>query len=176
MTVLKLRYYGDPVLRKRCPELTKFDEELKRFAKDLEETLYAHPAAGLAAPQVGSSLRIFTKRNYVVREDGTIKYTDAKFYINSKITPIGFELQDELEGCISVPGPWLPIIRPMHVRIEACDLDGKPFVEELDGYKARCVMHENDHVNGVLFFDRADPKDRNKIEPVLRAIKKKYNP
>ena len=176
MPSLPLRYYGDPVLRKRAEEVTVFDEELKKFAQDLIDTVYAHPAAGMAAPQVGKSLRIFASRNFYVRPDGYYEYTDVDVYINPKITILGDELEDDMEGCLSIPGIREYVIRPKKVRIEAVDMHGKPIVHELEGYKARNILHENDHINGVLFIDRIDKKARNKIDPVLRSIKKKYNP
>jgi peptide deformylase len=176
MPSLPLRYYGDPILRKRAEEVTVFDEELKQFVQDLIDTVYAHPAAGMAAPQVGKSLRIFASRNFYVRPDGYYEYTDVDVYINPKITILGDELEDDVEGCLSIPGIREYVIRPKFVRIEAVDVNGNPVVQEFEGYKARNILHENDHINGVLFIDRIDQKARKKHDPVLRAIKKKYNP
>ena len=172
---LPLRYYGDPILRKRGQEIAVFDEELKQFAETLIQTMYANPAAGLAAPQVGRSIRMFARRNFIVKENGWIEYTDAQIFINPRITVLSDELQEEDEGCLSIPGLRANVIRPMHIRVEAFDQHGNPFTEELEGYKARIVMHENDHINGVLFIDRVNVHDRKKIDAELRAIKKKYS-
>ena len=174
MPTLNLFYYGHPVLRKRASEVTVFDEELKRFVQDLIDTVYAHPAAGLAAPQVGKSLRIFASRNFYVRPDGYYEYTDVDVYINPKITILDEELEEDTEGCLSIPGIREQVIRPKRVKIEAVDAEGKPIVQEFEGYKARNILHENDHINGVLFVDRLDPRVRKKIDPLLRDIKKKY--
>ncbi len=169
-----IRYYGDPVLRKRAQEVTIFDEEIKRFIAGLVRTMYANPAAGLAAPQVGKSLRIFVRRNCLIDEEGNIKYTDEQVFVNPRITILDDELQEEEEGCLSLPGIREEVVRPMRIRVEALDGEGTPFTEELEGYRARVIMHENDHINGVLFVDRIDPKARKKIEPILRALKKKH--
>jgi len=171
---LSLRYYGDPILRKRAQDVVVFDAEIKQFAQALVQTMYGNPAAGLAAPQVGRSIRIFARRNFIVKEDGWLEYTDAQVFINPRITILDDELQEDEEGCLSIPNLRAQVTRPLRIRVEAFDADGKPFTEELEEYKARVVMHENDHLNGVLFVDRLDPKERKKIEPELRAIKKKY--
>ncbi len=171
---LNLCYYGDPILRKRAQEITVFDDELKKFSEALIKAVYDNPAAGLASPQVGKSIRMFVRRNFIVKDDGWIEYTDTTLFINPRITVLDDELQEEDEGCLSIPGLRGNVIRPMRIRVEASDIKGNPFTEELEGYKARIVLHENDHINGVLYIDRMDPKERKKLEPELRAIKKKY--
>jgi len=169
-----IRFYGDSVLRKRAQEVTIFNEEIKQFIAGLVRTMFAHPAAGLAAPQVGKSLRIFARRNCNIDEDGNIEYTDSQVFVNPRITILDDALQIDDEACLSIPGIREDVVRPVRIHVEALDGEGNPFTEELEGYRARVILHENDHINGVLFVDRVDHKVRKRIEPLLRVIKKKY--
>jgi peptide deformylase len=79
------------------------------------------------------------------------------------------------EGCLSIPKLHGNVIRPWRITVQATDLEGNDFVEDFEGLQARCIMHENDHINGVLYIDRMTPASRKEFEPVLREIKKKYS-
>lgn len=173
---LPIYYYGHPILRKRCEPITEITDEIRKLVADMIETMDANNGIGLAAPQVGHSVRLFVLRNYVFPEDGQWTMSEPKVYINPKLSGPGESRLLDTEGCISFPGIRLEVARPDRITIEAMDLDGNIFVEELEGYNARVRMHENDHINGVLFIDRVDVNARNKIEPFLREIKNKYNP
>jgi peptide deformylase len=175
--LLKIYYYGHPVLRKHCEPVEKITDEIRRLAKDMIETMDKNDGVGLAAPQVGHGIRMFVLRDYIFTEDGHWTLSDkAKVYINPKLTLPGEHKVIDTEGCLSLPGLRLKVERPDRITVEALDLDGNIFVEELEGYNARVRMHENDHINGVLFTDRVDANTRKKIEPILREMKKKYNP
>jgi peptide deformylase len=170
----KVYYYGDPILRKRCEPITEITDEIRQLAKDMIETMDKNDGVGLAAPQVGYPIRMFVLRNYIFTEDGRWTLSEPKVYINPKLSCPSEEKITETEGCLSFPGLRLDIERPDKITVEATDLNGQVFIEELEGYNARTRMHENDHINGVLFIDRINEKIRNKIEPILRNIKKKY--
>ncbi len=172
--LLKLYYYDHPVLRKRCAPIEKITPEIRQIAMDMIETMDHANGAGLAAPQVGHSLRMFVLRHYFFDENGKWTLSEPKVYINPKLTnPTGDFIEDD-EGCLSFPGIRVDVVRPDEITVEATNLDGELFVEHLEGYNARLRMHENDHINGVLFIDRLTPAERNRIEPILRSIKKKY--
>jgi peptide deformylase len=174
--ILQLLYYGNPKLRKKCQPIVQITEDLKQLAQDMIDTMLAHDAVGLAAPQIGRHERIFVTRSYNIHPDGKWSLNAPKIYINPKIVWYSKELDTNEEGCISVPGLAPKVTRPYRVRVEALDLDGLPFTEEWEFYNARMIMHENDHLNGVLNIDRIDNRTRKQIEPYLREIKKKYNP
>lgn len=173
--LLKIYYYGHPILRKRCEPVTEITDEIRKLAKDMIETMDKNDGAGLAAPQVGHSIRMFVLRNYVFTEDGQWRLSEPKVFINPKLSSPSEEKVTDTEGCLSIPGLRLHVERPEKITVEAMALDGTVFVEELEGYNARVRMHENDHINGVLFTDRVDVNTRKKIEPILREIKKKYS-
>ena len=172
--ILPICFYGDPVLRKRAEPVVEITEEIRQLVADMIETVYAKDALGLAAPQVGKSLRIFVLREYVRLEGEEEKYTlsDMKVYINPKLSSPSQKKVVDVEGCLSIPGITLEVERPESITVTAMDLEGNTFTEELHGYNARIRMHENDHINGVLFIDRVDPKERLKIDPELNKIKK----
>ena len=173
--LLRIYYYGHPVLRKRCEPVHEITEEIRTLVRDMIETMDKSDGIGLAAPQVGHSLRIFVLRNYVPVEGGQWTLSEPKVYINPKLSNPGKQLVSDSEGCLSFPGLRFSVVRPDRITIEAMDLDGKIFIEEVEGYNARVRMHENDHINGVLYIDRIDADEKNQIEPILKEIKKKFS-
>ncbi len=176
--ILPIRYYGDPVLRKRCEPILEITDEIRQLVADMIETMNAHNGLGLAAPQVGHLVRLFVLREYLTEEDGDeeeLRLSEPKVYINPKITNPSDELISDVEGCLSIPEIKYPVFRPLKITVTATDLEGKEFTEELEDYNARIRMHENDHINGVLFIDRLEPDFKKKIDPILVAIKKKYS-
>lgn len=173
---LPIRYYGDPVLRKKCAPIEEITPEIRKLAQDMIETLDKLNAQGLAACQVGHSIRMFVLRNYVENPDGSWSVSDPVVFINPKIISHSKETIKDREGCMSIPGLRGVVERPLKATVEALDLDGKVFVEDSEGYNARCRFHENDHINGVLYVDRLDVHERKRLEPYLQAIKKKYFP
>jgi len=169
---LPILIYGDPRLRKRCAPIEKVTEEIQQLARDMIETMDLSNGIGLAASQVGQLVRLFVCRSYIETEDGRWAMTEPQVYINPKLTDHSKETIEDDEGCISIPRLRGNVVRPCKVTIEALDINGNPFREELEGYNARIRMHENDHINGVLYIDRMSDKDRKAIEPALQKIKK----
>ncbi len=173
--ILQIYYYGHPVLRKHCTLIEEITEEIRKLAQDMIETMDKSDGIGLAAPQVGHPIRMFVCRNYILGEDKSWTLSEPKVYINPKLSSPSNRLLTDTEGCLSFPKLRLEIDRPDSIIVEAQDIHGNHFREEIEGYNARVRMHENDHINGVLFIDRVDAGTRKKIDPVLRNIKKKFN-
>jgi peptide deformylase len=170
--LLPLVYYGDPRLRKKCAPVEEVTDEIRRLIADMVETMDAHNGVGIAAPQVGRCIRLFVLRNYIADAEGqTALSAEAYAYINPTVSILSAHTAADTEGCLSIPGVREQVERPMSVRVEAQDASGVWFVEEAEGYNARVRLHENDHLNGVLFIDRIDPKRRRLIEPALRKLK-----
>ena len=145
MAILKIVKEGDDVLRKRCREVDVITPRIKTLIEDMIETLHEAQGAGLAAPQVGILKRIAIVET---EPDETI------VLINPKIVAYYGE-QEELEGCLSIPGKWGITKRPMGVTVNALDMDGNPVTYTGTGLKARAFCHEIDHLDGVLFKDKA---------------------
>jgi len=173
---LSLRYYGDPVLRKKCRLIEEITPEVRKLVQDMIETFDAANGIGLAACQIGVDLALFVLRNYVFDEKGEVTgVTDPQVYINPKILFVSEETCIEEEGCLSIPGLRAPVCRPERIIIEATDLKGNLFKEDLSGMNARVRLHENDHINGTLYVDRLDPHEKKKVEGFLKELKKKQS-
>ena len=158
MTVRPIREIGDPVLRTPSDEVRAFDRELEALVRDLLETVDHPGRAGLAAPQIGVSARVFS---YNI--DG-----DMGYVVNPRIVEVSEEIQDSDEGCLSVPGIWAPTVRGMHCTVEGFDMRGEPMRVEGSGMLARCFQHEVDHLDGKLFIDRLTGEARKHAMRALR--------
>lgn len=157
MSLQQIRVFGDPVLKTHALPVTDFDKELRVLVRDLTETMLDAPGAGLAAPQIGVSLRVFT---YCV--DGVVGHL-----VNPDLD-LSEELQDGPEGCLSLPGLTFDTRRAMRVVAKGFDMHGEPVVIEGSEFLARAVQHETDHLDGILFIDRLDPEARKEA---MRAIR-----
>ena len=154
MAVLDVRLYGDPVLRKVAEPVRAVTPEIKQIIDDMVETMWHQVGIGLAAPQVGISLRL------VVMDDGK---RGARTLINPVITECGGSVREE-EGCLSLPGIFADVERNKWVRVSAEDEGGRPLSFEAHGLQAKVIQHEIDHLDGVLFIDRLPPVTRDRIK------------
>lgn len=154
-----IRLFGDPVLRTAADPVTTYDKELRRLVKDLTETMLDAGGAGLAAPQLGVSLRVFA---YYV--DDVLGHL-----INPVLDLIGDEEQKGEEGCLSIPGLFFDCKRHLHVVAKGMNMHGEPVTIEGSEMLARCVQHETDHLDGVLFIDRLDTETRRAALQAIRA-------
>jgi peptide deformylase len=157
MAVQSIRLFGDPVLRTPAASVVTFDKELRKLVKDLTDTMVDAPGAGLAAPQIGVSLRVFTY--WVDDEIGHLINPDLD---------LSEELQMGEEGCLSLPDLAFDTPRAMRVVATGMNMHGEPVVIEGDALLARAVQHETDHLDGILFIDRLDPEMRKEAMRVIR--------
>ncbi|MDP9432406.1 MAG: peptide deformylase [Actinomycetota bacterium] len=158
MAVQPIRLFGDPVLTVPSVSVTDFDKELRRLVADLTDTMLEAPGAGLAAPQIGVGLRVFT---YDV--DDVVGHL-----VNPSLELVSDEEQDGEEGCLSFPGLYYPCRRPQRVIVRGFNMHGDPVTIDGSDLMARCVLHEIDHLDGVLFIDRLDAAQRKQA---MRAIR-----
>jgi len=172
---LPLAYYGDPILRKKCEDVEVINDEIRQLVKDMIETLIEHNGIGLSAPQVHKSLRIFITAVPKEQDDGSWLPGTLRVFINPEILWVSDIIENRAEGCLSIPKLYSEVDRPSKVKVRATDLEGNVFEEEFTDLEGRCVLHENDHINGVLFIDRIHGKQRKKLEPMLRQVKKKFH-
>ncbi len=157
MAVLPIRTFGDPVLRERAREVESFDQALSRLADDMIETMQEAPGVGLAAPQVGRSIRL------IVFDVGE----GPRALVNPVLSGLDGEQVGD-EGCLSIPGLYFQVKRALTVRADAFDVVGRPVVIEGEDLLARVLQHEVDHIDGVLFIDRLSPGDRKAALAALR--------
>ena len=158
MSVKPIRLFGDPVLRTPAEPVRDFDAELRRLVKDLTDTMLDAPGAGLAAPQIGVGLRVFT---YHVDDH------EPGHLINPSLD-LSAEQDEDDEGCLSFPGLVYPVKRAWGVVAKGFDMYGDPVTIEGTELLARCIQHETDHLDGILFIDRMD---REQHKAVMKAIR-----
>ncbi|NNH71630.1 peptide deformylase [Nocardia uniformis] len=158
MTIQSVRLFGDPILRARAAEVETFDQQVRQLVTDLTDTMYESGGVGIAAPQIGVGLRVF------VYDTGDA----AGHLINPTFEVIGEETQTGPEGCLSIPGVRDDVTRPLVVLARGVDMDGAPVEFRAEGLLARCVQHETDHLDGVLFLQRLDPAARKEAMRMIR--------
>jgi len=146
--------YGSPVLRKVARQVEKDQPDLKQLVADLFETMYVSDGVGLAAPQIGKSLRLFVIDGTAMAEDDATLNGFKKAFINPTIVEETGDIWTFTEGCLSLPKLRGRVVRPAHIEIRALDRRGNKIELELEGYPARVAQHEIDHLDGVLFIDR----------------------
>lgn len=173
MRVLPLAYYGAPVLRTKCNPVAEITDDIRQLVQDMKETMIAHHGMGLAAPQVHQSIRLFI--THVPPEDNEDENapTETKVFINPELSSPSIDKFKASEGCLSIPTIRADVERPAEITIEYTDLDGQRKTERFSGWQAKAVMHENDHINGVLFFDRIPKDERAKLTPFLTRLEER---
>jgi peptide deformylase len=162
MTVLPIRLVGDPVLREPAKPVTDFDAELRTLVTDLRETLADCNGAGLAAPQLGVGLRVFVFRP-------ELSDSGVDHLVNPVLDFPDDEDQDGPEGCLSIPGVYLDTRRRLNVVAKGYTAHGDPVQVVGGGLLSRCVQHETDHLDGVLFIDRQRPEQQERLLAAIRA-------
>jgi len=164
--------YGHPVLRKVAEDIERDYPGLNQLIKDLFETMYYSEGLGLAAPQIGKSIRIFVIDGKPAAEDEPELGDFKKVFINPQILERTGELMLMTEGCLSIPNLREEVNREAHIRITYYDENWQFFDEVYDGYKARIIQHEYDHLDGILFTDKVSPLRRRLLKSKLTAISK----
>ncbi len=160
VTVVPIRLFGDPVLRTPADPVLDFDKELRTLVADLEQTMLDAPGQGLAAPQIGVGLRVFT---YHVHD------SMSGHLVNPVLHFPDDEQDDGPEGCLSIPGLTFDCRRRLNVVAHGQNMYGDPVTVEGTAMLARCVQHETDHLDGVLFVDRLDAETRRAAMRAIRA-------
>ncbi len=156
MPIREIRILGDPVLRKRAEEVSSFDAELDRLVQDMFATMYHARGIGLAAPQVGVSLRVMVLDLGEADEEGLGPFA----LVNPKLVEASRKTARSAEGCLSIPGVEEVVERPESVVMEGFTPKGEPRIVQASGLMARALQHELDHLDGILFIDRLSPLKR----------------
>ena len=158
MSIKDIRIFGDPVLRTSAIEVVDFDKELRQLVTDLTDTMVDAPGAGLSAPQIGVGLRVFTYH-----------IDDELGHLINPSLELSSEMQEGEEGCLSFPGIFYDTPRALRVVAKGFNQYGEPVTVEGSELMARCVQHETDHLDGILFIDRMDRVQRKLAMKAIRA-------
>lgn len=171
--ILPIYTYGMPVLRKEAEDITPDYPELKQLIADMFETMYRSDGVGLAAPQIGKPIRLAVITLDVLKDDYPEYAGFNKAYINPHILEYDdTETKSMEEGCLSVPGIHEPVRRPTRIRVKYMDEDFQEYDEWVEGYLARVMQHEFDHLDGHLFVDRLAPLRKQMVRSKLTQILK----
>lgn len=157
MPIQPIRLFGDPILRTRADEVVDFDKELRTLVADLTDTMLDAPGAGLAAPQIGVGLRVFTWN-----VDGELGH------LVNPVLDLSDEEQDGEEGCLSFPGLRYDVTRAHGVVAKGQNMYGEPVTIDGSLVLARAIQHETDHLDGILFIDRLDQEQRREAMRIVR--------
>jgi peptide deformylase len=157
VSIKDIRIFGDPVLRTPAIEVVDFDKELRQLVKDLTDTMVDAPGAGLAAPQIGVGLRVFT-----------FHVDDELGHLINPSLDLSSEMQDGEEGCLSFPGIFFDTPRALRMVAKGFNQYGEPVIMEGSELLARCIQHETDHLDGILFIDRMDKAQRKLAMKAIR--------
>ena len=164
MPLRPIRIYGDPMLRQKAREIREFDDSLHALVADLFETMHAYQGVGLAANQVGVAQRVFVV-DVPLEAGGQERFAVVNPMISERK---GKQLGEE--GCLSMPGIAEDVQRALSVRVRGFDEHGQPLDRVVDGFLARAVQHEADHLDGVLFTDRLSPLKKQFLRRELDAL------
>jgi peptide deformylase len=159
LALAQIRQYGDPILRMQAQEITDVDDDVRRLVDRMTSLMEDAQGVGLAATQVGVLRRLFV---FVDGDDG------PRAVVNPQIVKRSDETEPDEEGCLSLQGVKIPVERALRVVVEGLDANGEPVRYELEGYGARVVQHELDHLDGLLIIDRTDDEHRKEALRVLR--------
>jgi peptide deformylase len=166
MALLEIVKYGEPLLERPGKPVKEFDDDLKRLVSDMFETMYASRGVGLAAPQIGVSKRLF-----VMDCSGGSDPEARVALVNPSVLRVEGDQTGE-EGCLSFPGVFFPVKRSLRAVVRAQDVSGEEF--EFDGLEleARCMLHETDHCDGIVFIDRTTPLKRELVRRKIKRLQK----
>jgi len=169
-------YIGNKILREKCKAIKEITPEIALIAKELIETMQAHNGLGLAAPQIGYNLRMFAIQvSDEIDEENYPKDAAPIVLINPVITRFSKEKIVLPEGCLSIPGLHEEVIRPQSIDIEALDVNGRVIIEkDLKFWRGRCIQHECDHLDGILFIDRLPSDLKKKHDAELKEIEARF--
>ncbi len=164
--------YGNPILKKVAEDITEEYPGLEKLAEDMFETMHHAEGLGLAAPQIGKSIRVFVIDGNPVADDEPDMAGFKKVFINARITERSGEQVPMNEGCLSIPNLREEVKRESHIKISYYDEKWEFHDEEYDGFRARVIQHEYDHLDGILFPERLNPLRRRLLKGKLNDISK----
>ena len=170
--ILPVYAYGQPVLKKKAEEIERDFKGLDDLLEDMWETMYHADGVGLAAPQIGQSIRLFLVDTVQAMAEGEEDKGVKKAFINAEMLKEEGDLWSYEEGCLSIPNIRADVERQKKIKIKYYDENFKEYIEEYEGINARVIQHEYDHIEGKLFTEKLKPLKKKMINRKLEQIKK----
>jgi peptide deformylase len=162
---------GNPILRTKAQPVKVVDNQVNDTISQMMEEVLTRNGLGIAAPQIGISLAICITRFPTSTPDCSFVPGEPRVFVNPKILKVSDEVWEEEEGCLSVPKVFSDVCRPYSILVQYQDISLQTFTEEFSGWPARILMHENDHLNGVLFVDRLPNKVKKELRNTIELIR-----
>ena len=175
LRLLPLAYYGDPILTKKAEFISKITSDIKKLVEEMVETMDACEGIGLAAPQIHHSIRLFVIRTPIETDQNKLIPGEVEVFINPILSLQSEEMWQAPEGCLSIPIIRSLVNRPKEVTVEYTTLEGKKIKRRVSGWEAKVIMHEYDHLEGILFIDRLDKEEQSKLTPFLQNLKQRIH-
>ena len=169
LKILPLAYYGQEILRKKASFISSITPEIRMLIEGMIETMDATDGIGLAAPQVHHSVQLFIMRKPVM-EGKNLVFKQVEVFINPLILEFSEDLFREQEGCLSIPHIRHAVSRPKTIKVEYTTLEGERSTEVFSGWEAKIIQHEYDHLQGLFFIDRLEPKEQSKLSSALKKL------
>ena len=173
--LLPLAYYGNPILRRKADLIGEITQDTKQLIEEMIETMDACDGIGLAAPQIHHAIRLFVIRTPIETNENEFESGDVKVFINPILSSPSEETWEAPEGCLSIPTIHSLVKRPKEVTVEYTSIDGNRTTERVSGWQAQVIMHEYDHIEGILFIDRLDQKEQSRLMPLLQNLEKRIH-
>lgn len=173
--LLPLAYLGQPILRKVADPVTSVTDDIRTLVEEMIETMDGYNGIGIAAPQVHHSIKLFLIRKPIEIQEGELDFQDVKVLINPVLSDPSKETWKAIEACLSIPSIQAEVERPREITVEYTDLEGNRRKERAAGWEARAIMHENDHINGILYIDRLSPEERQSLDPFLKSLENRIH-
>ncbi len=166
MAILPVLTQEDEILRKQCEPITTITPAIRKLAKDMVGTMRAAKGVGLAAPQIGQAIQLIVLESPPAEDDDDNPEFPLQVVVNPSFSAESTKQIEGMEGCLSIPQWYGPVMRYQKIRVSGLNLDGKPYEKVVDGFMSRVFQHEIDHLRGVLFTDYIDdPTKLRKIIP-----------
>lgn len=169
MTALRLRYFPDPVLTQVCKPIAAVTPEIQKLARDMIETMMLEKGIGLAAPQIGHSLRIFVVDVKWVQAPGDVNVMEPHVFINPVLT-LSEDVRRGTEGCLSFPEENVNLERAYSVSVSALNIEGEPFTMTAEGLLSIAIQHENDHLDGKTFARFLGPMKKINVRARVKKL------
>lgn len=175
LRLLPLAYYGDPILRKKAVPINDITADITKLVEEMIETMDACDGIGLAAPQIHHSIRLYVIRTPIEIDENKFEPGEVEVFINPTLSLPSEETWKASEGCLSIPTFRFLVERPKQVTVEYTNLEGKIVKRRVSNWEARVIMHENDHIEGILFIDRLYSEEQSKLKPLLENLEKRIH-
>lgn len=170
LALRRIKQMGDPILRSSCSPVREFDKALSTQIDNMDFLMQNATGIGLAAPQIGILNRVLVYRMAQEDESQRMVYGELQEMVNPRLVSKSSEEEEDMEGCLSIQGIEVPVRRSVAIEVEFQDRTGQKHTQEFEGFEARVIQHEMDHLDGIMMLSRTDPEARRQAMAIIRML------